>query len=300
MNRVEVVFAAIDVLFHPLQNYIKVDGITVEKDISYGKSPENQMDFYYKKTDETLPVLVNIHGGGFVKGDKKHRASLSLLYADRGWFVVNINYRLSPKSVFPTVVEDVLNVLNKLPELKDKYNLNLDKVVLTGDSSGAYTSAMTAACIFDPELLTALSLPQCDIVPAGVVGFCGLYDVVEVLKKPFPFKMSRVLGTSITGVTLGRKLKGLDEYKHINHISPIDYINEKWCPVFVAYSKKDMFCSGQGEAFCEKLKEKGVPYDESYSTSILDNHCYHFNFWTKASKNTMSKVYAFLEDIKNK
>lgn len=300
MNRVEFIFAAIDVLFHPFQNCITIDGVKSEKDIAYSnKSDLCKMDFYYKPTEEKLPVLVNIHGGGFVKGDKKHRRSLSELYADKGWFVVNINYRLSPKASFPAYIEDVFDVLNTLPSLKEKYHLNLDKIVVTGDSSGGYISAMVAACMYDTSLREKLNLPEVNVRLAGIIGYCGLYDVQAVLKKPFPLGMSRVLGNSITGLKLGKKLKGMEEYQYIHHIAPIDFVNSSWCPVLLIYSKKDVFCSGQGEAFMKKLKETGVPCEEIYSTALIDNHCYQFNYWTKASKDALKKAYGFLDQIKN-
>lgn len=108
MNRAEVVFKAIDVLFHPFQNCIKIKDTVIEKDISYDdRYPQCKADFVYKKSEEKLPVLVNIHGGGFVMGDKKHRRSISELYADKGWFVININYRLAPKYPFPAFMEDI-------------------------------------------------------------------------------------------------------------------------------------------------------------------------------------------------
>lgn len=299
MNRVEFIFAGIDVLFHPFQNYITIKGIKCEKDISYSDDyPENKMDFYYKDTEEKLPVLINIHGGGFVKGDKKHRKSISEMYADKGWFVININYRLAPKYAFPAILEDVFKLLNKLPEIAKEYNLNLDKVVVTGDSSGGYTSAMVAACVYDDDLRKSLGLPESPVKLSGVIGFCGLYDVMAVLKKPFPLGMSRVLGSSFTGLKLGRRLKGIENFKYFNYMAPIDYVNEKWCPVLLAYSKKDVFCWGQGEAFVDKLKEKGVPCEEVFSTKLIDNHCYHFNYWTKTSKDTFNKVFSFLEKIK--
>ena len=103
MNRAEFIFAAIDVLFHPFQNYITKEGVKCIKDISYNDQyAECKGDIYFKEgAKEPMPVIVNVHGGGFVKGDKKHRKSIAHLYADRGWFVWNINYRLSPKHKFP-------------------------------------------------------------------------------------------------------------------------------------------------------------------------------------------------------
>ena len=72
MNRSEFLFQAIDGLFHIPQNYIRVKGIKRIKDIVYDKQyPEYcTLDIYFKENArEPMPVIVNIHGGGFVKGE---------------------------------------------------------------------------------------------------------------------------------------------------------------------------------------------------------------------------------------
>ena len=158
MNRGEFVFKAIDILFHPFQNYINKEGVKCVKDIVYNAEYEScKCDIYYKEgATEPMPVVLNVHGGGFVKGDKKHRKSIAHLYADRGWFVVNINYRLSPKYAFPALPYDVITALNFLKVLAEKYSLNLDKVVLTGDSAGAYAATYCVAAAYDDELTKEL------------------------------------------------------------------------------------------------------------------------------------------------
>ena len=67
MNRAEAIFAAIDVLFHIPQNYIRYKDIECEKDIVYSDADIEacKADIYYKKGAKTpMPVVVNIHGAG--------------------------------------------------------------------------------------------------------------------------------------------------------------------------------------------------------------------------------------------
>jgi|AGTN01.2.fsa_nt_gi Esterase/lipase len=298
MNRVEFVFWAIDVFADRLQNYFHIDGIKKISDFPYGEDEREKADFYYKEGLENMPVLINVHGGGFVKGGKEHRRSLSEAYAEKGFFVINISYRLCPKNPFPAIIEDAILILNKLEEIGKTYPLDIDKVVLTGDSSGAYASVLATAALYDGGLGKRLGLPECKIRPSAVAAFSGLYNIRAVLDKKFPFRFSRVLAESFTGEKLGKKLAGLENYKFLKEISPVDYVNSNWPPVFVSYSKKDIFVAGQGELFIEKLKEKGVPYEEAHSEKIYENHCYHlFNF--KAARETMGKTFEFLDKVKN-
>lgn len=299
MNRAEFIFAAIDVLFHPMQNYISRKGVKCEKNLSYDdRYADCKFDVYYKEgAKKPMPVIVNIHGGGFVKGDKKHRKSISHLYADRGWFVMNINYRLSPKYAFPDVIEDCIDALNYLPKLAEKYDLDLTKVVTTGDSAGAYAAAETEAVITNPALSAKLGMPECKVKPAGMVCFCGPYDLVAAMGAKLPFGLVRSIGESFLGMKLKKDFSNVRDYEYINEVSPSVFVNSDWCPTVLTMAKKDVFCKGHGEILFDKLKEAGVPVREAHSVKLIDNHCYHFNFWTKASKDTMKTVYEFLDEL---
>ncbi len=300
MNRSEFVFAIIDVLFHIPQNYIRYKDIEVEKDIVYSDLDAEacKMDIYYKKGAKTpMPVIVNIHGGGFVKGDKKHRISVSHMYAERGWFVANINYRLSPKYAFPAAVEDVVNAVNYLTELKERFDLNLDKVVLTGDSAGAYLAAETEAVVTDRALRERLGIPECKVKPAGLALFCGPYDMLAAINAKLPFGLVKNIAESFMGFKLDKDLSNLKDYKYLKDIAPIDYVNSSWPPTVLTMAKKDVFCKGHGELMYQKLQEAGVKVSEHHSTKFLDNHCYHFNYWVKASKEAMAMVYGFLDGL---
>lgn len=300
MNRSEFIFTVIDVLFHIPQNYIRYKDIESEKDIVYSEiDPEFcKMDIYYKKGARTpMPVIVNIHGGGFVKGDKKHRISISHMYAERGWFVANINYRLSPKYVFPAAVEDVVNAVNYLTELKKRFDLNLDKVVLTGDSAGAYFAAETEAVVTDDALRQRLGIPECVVKPAGLALFCGPYDLLAALNSKLPFGLLKSIAESFMGIKLNKDLSNLSEYEHLKDIAPIDYVNPAWPPTVLTMAAKDVFCKGHGEAMYKKLTEAGVKVSEHHSVKLIDNHCYHFNYWVKASKEAMAMVFGFLDGL---
>lgn len=301
MNRAEVLFKAIDVLFHPFQNCIKIPNIVTEKDISYDDRYEQcKADFIYKKSKDKLPVIINIHGGGFVMGGKKHRRAISELYADKGWFVINTDYRLAPKYPFPAIIEDMFTLLNFLPSLDTKYNLDLSRLVITGDSAGAYASSYIEACLKDDTLLKEMNLPEVAVRPSALVCLCGTYDVLSASELKMPsFGIARSVVESTAGVKFNKDYSDLKDYKYFKQIAPINFVNSNWCPVMLSFAEKDVFCSGQGELMYKTLKEAGVPCVESHSTKLTDNHCYHFNYWTKASKDTLKVVFDFLEKIKN-
>ncbi|EKT4558881.1 alpha/beta hydrolase [Pseudomonas putida] len=92
-----------------------------------------------------LPVLVYFHGGGFVVGSlDSHDGVCRELCARSGCAVVSVGYRLAPEHRFPTAFEDGWDVLEALPSIAQAQGLDLQRVVLAGDSVGA-TLATTLA-----------------------------------------------------------------------------------------------------------------------------------------------------------
>ncbi|HPZ65283.1 MAG TPA: alpha/beta hydrolase, partial [Bacillota bacterium] len=134
------VFKFIDYTFDYVQNYYKYANIKTIKDVSYDdRSEACKLDILVKDGAEgPFPVYMNIHGGGYVAGDKKHRRSFCSHIASRGYFVFNINHGLSPEYKYPDQVRHCLNALNWIYDQKDRYNLDVDRILVGGDSAGGY------------------------------------------------------------------------------------------------------------------------------------------------------------------
>lgn len=301
MTRSEILFKSVDYLLHLPQNYKRFPDITIEKDIVYDENYPYiaKGDIYYNKkyAEGKYPVILNIHGGGYVAGDKKHRKSLCSYFADKGWFVFNINYRLSPSNPFPLPNIDCINALNYLLELEEKYNLDLTKVIVTGDSAGAYLASYLVAVMTNEELQTTMNLPEIKVKIAGLLSFCGPYDFLLALESKIPFGLTLDIGKCFLGIDI-KSLANPDDYPYIKETSPINYVNKDWCPSFLAYAQKDIFCKGQGEALEKTLKELGVPVYSHSSKKLMDNHCYHLDMYKSISRECFVEVEKFLDIIK--
>lgn len=301
MDIIGAAFTAIDVIYHPLQNYKKFPHVTYEKDFFVGEDSYRSFDIAYdpaRMENGPLPVLVNIHGGGFVKGDKKHRRSLSCWFADKGYFVVNVNYRLAPDNSFPTALQDIFHSIAELERRADKYNIDLDKVVFSGDSAGAYYATACYAALKDDNLYRGLELPETHVRARGLVSFSGLYDARAAFGGNYPFGLGLKLGSQFLGYRLTSGLKELSENKYGEYISPSDFINETWDKVFISCAKHDIFLQGQGELMIEALKNCGVPYVADLAAELTSNHCYNLLFYKKSASRCMNMVAEYLEEIK--
>lgn len=300
MNVSKFGFKIIDYVYYPFQNYKKFKGIEVKKDIVYQDSHKRcKYDIYYKPNEGPMPVLINIHGGGWSAGHKKYRKSLASFYASKGWFVLNMGYRLGPEHPFPALVEDTINCLNHLPILKDDFNLDFSKVVITGDSAGAHASACTIAAINDEEYRRALEVPVPSVVPTAFIGFCGPYDILKITKLKIAPPLVRSVLKCLTGQKFKKDYSNYEEFKFHKEISPINFVNEKWPKSLIVHSEKDLFCANHGSAMVEALKSNNVEVQEFSTTKLLENHCFHLIFYKKASKAAMQQTFDFLDEIKH-
>ncbi len=302
MDIFELAFVFVDVFCHPIQNYRRYKGITYERDVYQAKADKKYVAFdvaYDKNAMEKapLPIVVNIHGGGFVKGDKKHRVSLSKHYATLGYFVVNLNYRLCPKHPFPIGIQDVYTSLAAIEGLKDRYNIDTTKVVLTGDSAGAYYATLAYAATKDTTLQKGLKLQPNSLGVKGLMTFSGLYDCNTAFSTKWK-SIAYHLATDLIGQKVDKKLTVLKAYPYFPYMSPIDYVNKEWDKVLVSFAKRDLFLQGQGEQLVQKLDEVGVPYVVDTAKELSSNHCYHLEFYRKASKRCMAMADAYLKELK--
>lgn len=123
-------------------------GITQILDIPYLDDGEkgHLLDIYYPEgTTGKLPVIIDIHGGGWMYGYKEINKYYGLKLASKGFLVASVNYRLVDDVLFPDQVRDIFAALGWLSENLAAYPADCENVFLTGDSAGGHLSCVTAA-----------------------------------------------------------------------------------------------------------------------------------------------------------
>ncbi len=296
MTLAQFLFVAIDKMYDKSQNekkMLKFEGVTFEeeKDIAYGETANEKLDTYYvKRTDgEKYPVFFEIHGGGFVAGDKCHRRGLSRWVANIGYFVVNVNYALGPAEKFPLGVQHLVKALNWVGENAEKYNLDLDNMCVSGDSAGGYYGAMLA-CVATNKALQEKFGVSTDLKFRTCMLNCGIYDINEALSKKLPFRLTDRILFDFAGV----HVKQLPEYEYHDVLAPFDFVDNTFPAAFITYAEKDIFCKGQGQKLIAKLNELGIHVEEHHSTKLLDNHTYPLSWTTKLAAENVKLAEDFL------
>jgi len=160
------------------------DDVEVIRDVPYidDGDPKHQLDIYRPKHPEPglspAPVLFQIHGGGWIIGNKKEQAlPLMNLMAARGWICVSTNYRLSPKATFPDHLLDVKHALRWIKQHIAEYGGDPEFVVATGGSAGGHLSSLLTLTANDPEYQPGFE--SLDTRLNGCVPIYGVYDFTD-------------------------------------------------------------------------------------------------------------------------
>ena len=139
------VLAATRDLYLPLQKQASRDGVEVIRDISYGRDELQTIDIYTpSEKSDSAPVVVFLHGGGMVAGDKNMGNTDGLLYgniptffARQGMIGINANYRLVPNIQWPQGAEDVRDIVAWIKDNIVDYGGDPESIFLMGSSAGA-------------------------------------------------------------------------------------------------------------------------------------------------------------------
>lgn len=271
MNIAKIAFDFDDAFKDVMTNRVKtLNKIESEKDIVYDTSdPETcVLDVYYPPRDgKKLPVLFDVHGGGWITGDKYWRRGLNKAFADLGLFVVCPNYGLSPKFKYPACVTHLYKALEWVRENAEKYDLDLDNIFITGDSAGGQLACLMLAAQNNPVLQARLKLEKQPLNFKGGLLVCGAYDPEGMAKNPLSNKM----WVEMTGY--GRK--HLREFPDFDLLRPSDFITKNFPKnVFITYARFDAFVGGNEKLVLNKLEELGIPH-LVYRAKGAGEHCFH-------------------------
>ncbi len=155
-------------------------GVTRIEDIPYidDGTDEHMLDVYYPDgTSEKLPVIIEIHGGGLMMGNKDYNRVYCSVLAKKGYTVVCINYRLSPDVLYPSQVQDVMAAYKWIYDNADSYNIDLERVYVTGESAGGNLAYYTSLVETSQQLqeLYGVSPSGLQIDALGLVS--GMYEM---------------------------------------------------------------------------------------------------------------------------
>ena len=244
-------------------------GVKEWNNISYGPhGKENLLDVYRPLNAGKCPIIVNVHGGGYVYGDKELYKRYCMDLARRGFAVVNFNYRMAPRWKFPAPLEDLNNVM-RCVATEGQWFGDIQKVFMLGDSAGAQLTSQYAAMLHNLEYMSHFRFPHPGIFLTAIGLNCGMYDMA-----------SQAAGkrTGITLDYLGKHIPANDPRFRV-----LEAINHNYPPAHITTACHD-FLRPAAQPMYDLLTEKGIPcrldvYGTEEDSSI--GHVFHINIITE-------------------
>lgn len=265
-------------------------GVQLHRHLSYGDAGRrNLLDVYEPRTrrDGGCPVLLQVHGGAWMIGEKEQQAK-PLMYhmAERGWVCVAINYRLSPKSAFPAHIIDVKKAIAWIKENIGKYGGDPDFIAITGGSAGGHLSSLAALTPNRVEWQPGFE--DVDTTVQAAVPFYGVFDFVDRNNIRPSMSMEDVLANRVMQCPLAGNEEAWDA------ASPITHIAEDAPPMLIIHGTHDsLVWVEEARVFTSELRDvskQAVAYAELPGAQ----HAFEI-FHSVRADHTVNAVAQFLE-----
>lgn len=254
-------------------------------DYALDGTPSHTLDVYYPKgTSEALPVIVNIHGGGWTYGTKGQYQYYCMYLAQQGFSVVNFNYRLAPEHRYPAALMDICMVLQWIKDQSGRFPFDVEKLFLVGDSAGAQLASQICAMLANPVYCAKFDFEVPEIRIRAAAMNCGVYDLPGTMYNS-------------DGTTSSRGLDYMPErMPDEGQLDVFAALTEDYPPVYLMGSVNDPI-SVQGLApFLKVLREKELWVTEAwYGQGNPElHHVFHINIsLPEAQKCNLDEVAFF-------
>lgn len=222
-------------------------------DVEYGKVGNRPLLLHIAQPDpapkKPMPAVVYLHGGGWMT--ERSKASPNAPLVKRGYFTVNVDYRLTDEAIFPAQIQDVKAAVRWLRANAKAYNIDPNRIGVWGHSAGGHLAALLGTSGGVAELEGDGGSPGQSSRVQAVVNLAG---VIDVLKQPWAQDDPH----TAAGRLVGGAVK--DKPDLVRQTNPMTYITKDDPPVLTVHGEKDTAVPLiQSEALHEALQKAGVP-----------------------------------------
>jgi acetyl esterase len=280
-------------------------GVASMLDQQYRPSDDDAyLDVYYpesaSQTGSRLPTLIWTHGGAWISGHRADAAPYCQLVAAEGYTVVSIGYSIAPEHHYPRPIHQVNDALAYVQANADHLHIDLDRIVMAGDSAGAQITSQYAALITNPTLASEMAIDPA-LEPAqlrGVILFCGIYDLVafmdyaDITKGLVPWGIR----TALWAYTGSRD----SDSTALKQMSTINHATASYPPALISGGNGDRLTDQQSRPFASRLEGLEVNvttlfFPDDHEPSLP--HEYQFNLDGSDGQDALRQVLAFLQTV---
>ena len=273
------------------------EGLTTPEDIirydnlAYGEDPEWQfLDVYRPKDAEgRLPLIISVHGGGWVYGDKERYQFYCMSLAQRGFAVINFTYRLAPEHKFPASLEDTAMVFAWATEHAAEYGFDMDHLFAVGDSAGANILELYCALCTNEAYRSHFDFPVNGyVLPNAVALNCGVH-LITVSDDP---------KDQFTTGLMEDYLVNPHDAEEVKRVNILDVLTEGFPPAFLMTAEQD-FLKFQVLQVCEQFLVKNIPFVVKYYRDSEEalGHVFHLDMRSKTAHKCNDEECAFFKSF---
>jgi acetyl esterase/lipase len=199
-------------------------------DVVYGTANNTtlKLDVWQRKDAKApVPTLIYYHGGGWIFGDRTGATLFFLPYLEMGWNVVNVEYRMASNSLAPAAVEDCRCALRWVVRNAKQYNVDVNKIVLTGHSAGGHL-ALISGMLPNETGLDNECYGEEELKVAAIVNWFGPSDVADIVD-----------GANWKNYALMWMGSQPNKLEIAKRVSPLTYVRKGLPPVFSVHGDAD-------------------------------------------------------------
>ena len=240
-------------------------GVKIIRNLSYlpedaKKDPLRELDLFLPrlKYGKSMPVIVWIHGGGWIEGDKNDSPALEL--ARQGFATASINYRLAPEATFPAQIRDCKRAIAWIRKHGPEYGIDPDRIGVWGLSSGGHLAALLATT--SGTKLFEEDLPASEKGSTAISACCDWSGPTDLINFREQCPPDAVYSTFQPADLVDRLLGGpVQENEALaREASPITYASENCPPILIMHAAEDPIVPFiQSQEFANRLKGLGAP-----------------------------------------
>ena len=277
------------------ESAIKPKGASISKDIYYAQTLDKMQALEIIRpsgSKKILPVIVHIHGGGWIYGHKdSYYKYYCMELSKRGYAVLNINYRLAFDHPYPACVQDIFKVFEWMSLNAKAEKLDISNVYLVGDSAGAHLAAICAEIHLSSDLQKRYEVKASSITIRALGLSCGLYDIERHLKDDKdPMTLSMV-----KTVFHRNDFRRHPMYK-LSSVSTL--LDPHFPPAYVLSSKSDIPLICETQAFIQELKALKLTYKARILPKKLKRyHVFNIKLIYPESIEVMDEMVSFFQSF---
>jgi len=249
-------------------------------DIPYGTHPRNVFDLWRATRAGPAPLLIWIHGGGFMGGDKSNVQKIDIAATRAaGYAVASIHYRLTDAAPFPAQMHDAARALQHLRLHAAEYGIDPQRVVCAGGSAGSGISQWLGyhQDLADPEAQDPLERQSTRIQAVGAFNMQCTYDP-RLIKEIVPgdaykhVAMKRLFGVS-DDFDWDRDPIPVEVKARIRECGPLSLLTDTAPPVFICHHERnrvvgDIHHANFGSHLAQHLKRLGIPHEQHMDAEV--------------------------------